>query len=835
MAELLDLLREALAGRYDLQRELGRGGMATVFLAEDVRHRRLVAIKVLHPELATALGAERFLREIEIAARLQHPHILPLYDSGSAGDQLFFVMPFVEGESLRDRLTREKQLSLEDTLRIAGEVASALSYAHSHGVVHRDIKPENIMLSGGTAVVADFGIARAISAAGDNQLTQTGTVIGTPAYMSPEQATGSAEIDGRSDQYSLACVVYEMLVGEPPFTGPTPQAVIARHSLDNVSPPTIVRATIPDAVEDALLRALTKVPADRFATCALFAEALLRPSAVTGPHRRRATGAAPAVGLPRWLRRAALAAVPVVVLAAAWATRSLWLGSGRSAASGLDPRRIAVLYFQDRSPERTLSFLADGLTEALIHELSEVKALQVISRNGVAPFKNAAVSADSIARALKVGTIVDGTVEQAGDSLRLTVYMTNATNNDVIGSTTLKRSREDVVALQDDLAKEVSLFLRQRLGQEVQEIQARLGTRNARAWELVHRAEVVRNEVMTLLEAGDTAAAGRQLARADSMLAAAAALDQRWTTPIVKRGWLAYEQRLIVRLDKRAAAEWSGRGLEFATQALKITANDAEALRLRGTLRYFRWLLNLDPSPLTADQLLSAAEQDLRAGADTSNPNRASSLARLSHLLLRKSAPAEGKLAALQAYEADPYLTEAPDVLWRLFSSSLDLEDGTEAVRWCQEGRRRFPQRPFFTECQISAYALKDQKPDVARAWRLLEEYVALWPPNLRDYRRRRGELLVAMALTQAGLKDSARAVALRARADPAIDPSRDLVYIEAILRNLLGDREESLRLIGLYLATNPQDRVTLAKDQTWWWQGVRDDPRFRALVGSGG
>src|SRR5438445_10435103 len=230
--------------------------MAQVFLTEDLTHNRSVAIKGLQAEVTAKLGAERFLREIEIAARLQHPHILPLYDSGAAGTLLYYVMPYVEGESLRDRLNREKQLSFEDTVRITTEVAGALAYAHSHGVVHRDIKPENIMLSGGTAVVTDFGIARAVTAAETQPLTQTGTIIGTPAYMSPEQATGRAELDGRTDEYSLACVVYEMLVGEPPFTGPTAQAIIARHSLDVVSPPSIVRATIPEAAEDAILRAL---------------------------------------------------------------------------------------------------------------------------------------------------------------------------------------------------------------------------------------------------------------------------------------------------------------------------------------------------------------------------------------------------------------------------------------------------------------------------------------------------------------------------------------------------------------------------------------------------
>src|SRR2546425_11662574 len=265
--------------------------MATVFLAEDVKHHRPVAIKVLHQELAAALGADRFLREIVTPARLQHPHILPLYDSGRADGLLFYVMPYVEGESLRDRLLREKQLSLEDTVKITAEVASALAYAHSHGVVHRDIKPENIMLSGGSAVVADFGIARAISAAGEAQhLTQTGTVIGTPVYMSPEQATGNPEIDGRSDQYSLACVLYEMLVGAPPFSGPSAQAIMARHSLDIVSPPSIVRTTIPDAVEDAILRALAKTPADRFPTVIMFAEALARPSRATGVGRRLSQG-----------------------------------------------------------------------------------------------------------------------------------------------------------------------------------------------------------------------------------------------------------------------------------------------------------------------------------------------------------------------------------------------------------------------------------------------------------------------------------------------------------------------------------------------------------------
>src|SRR5882724_11867789 len=269
--------------------------MATVYLANDPRHHRQVAIKVLRPDLAAALGPERFLREIETAARLQHPHILPLHDSGDADGFLYYVMPYVEGESLRQRLVREKQLPLEDALQITGEVVSALGYAHDHDVVHRDIKPENILLSGGEAVVADFGIARAITQAAGTRLTETGIPVGTPAYMSPEQASAGGPIDGRSDIYSLGCVLYEMLVGEPPYTGPSAQVVIAKRFTDPVPSVRRLRETIPPAVDAAITRALAKSPADRFRTPAEFARALDGPA---GAHWSRAGSyAAIAAGL----------------------------------------------------------------------------------------------------------------------------------------------------------------------------------------------------------------------------------------------------------------------------------------------------------------------------------------------------------------------------------------------------------------------------------------------------------------------------------------------------------------------------------------------------------
>src|SRR3954466_7911862 len=264
----------ALSTRYRLEQEIGAGGMATVYLAQDLKHDRQVAIKVLRPELAAVIGAERFLAEIKLTANLQHPHILPLFDSGEADSYLFYVMPFIDGESLRDRLNREKQLPVADAVRIATEVAGALDYAHPHGVVHRDIKPENILLHDDQALVADFGIALAASKAGGSRMTETGMSLGTPFYMSPEQAMGEREITARSDVYALGAVLYEMLTGDPPFTGSTAQAIVARVVTESPRPLLSQRHTIPRNVEATVLTALEKLPADRFATAAEFAEAL---------------------------------------------------------------------------------------------------------------------------------------------------------------------------------------------------------------------------------------------------------------------------------------------------------------------------------------------------------------------------------------------------------------------------------------------------------------------------------------------------------------------------------------------------------------------------------
>jgi serine/threonine-protein kinase len=393
-------LASALADRYAIERELGSGGMATVYLAKDLKHRRQVAIKVLKPELAAALGAERFLREIEVTAGLTHPHILPLHDSGEADGFLYYVMPYVTGESLRARLERETQLSVDDALRITQQVASALEFAHHQGVVHRDIKPENILLHAGEAVVADFGIALAVSAAGGERLTETGLSLGTPEYMSPEQALGEGEPDARSDIYSLACVLYEMLVGEPPYTGPTGIAVLAKRLSDPVPRARRLRAAIPETVDAALLRALARERVERYGSMAEFAEALVAEAG---------------------------AEVEAV-------------------------KSIVVLPFANLSADPEQEYFCDGMTEEIISALTHVDDLKVIARTSSFAFKDRQEDVREIGKRLGVDHLLEGSVRKAGNRLRITAQLIKAADGRHLWSERYDRDMEDVFAVQDEIA-----------------------------------------------------------------------------------------------------------------------------------------------------------------------------------------------------------------------------------------------------------------------------------------------------------------------------------------------------------------------------------------------
>ncbi|HWA58372.1 MAG TPA: protein kinase [Gemmatimonadales bacterium] len=440
MSDIPGRLGAALAGRYSIERELGHGGMATVYLARDLKHGRDVALKVLRPELGAVMGAERFLSEIQTTAQLRHPHILPLFDSGDAAGSLYYVMPLVEGESLRDCLRREHQLPLERALAIAAEIGSALDYAHKRGVVHRDLKPENILLSEGGALLADFGIALPGGRDESTRLTETGLSVGTPQYMSPEQAAGERSLNGQSDLFSLGVVTYEMLAGEPPFTGPTAQAVIVKLMVEQ--PPALAtrRPGLPAGVDAALRWALAKEPADRPATAAAFVTALRAPAATP-------TAAGP-------------------------------------------PRSIAVLPFANMSADPDNEFFADGIAEEIINALTRLPGLRVAARISAFSFKGKNEDLRSIGEKLKVASVLEGSVRRAGNRLRITAQLVTVADGFHQWSERYDRELTDVFDIQDEITtaivERLKLTFNRQSGSLVQP-----GTENVDAYQLCHKGRAL--------------------------------------------------------------------------------------------------------------------------------------------------------------------------------------------------------------------------------------------------------------------------------------------------------------------------------------------------------
>ncbi len=678
--DVMTLLRDALAGRYRIERELGRGGMAVVFLAEDLKHRRRVAIKVLRPEVAKAIGSGRFLREIEIAAQLSHPHILPLFDSGEAGKPgsrderfLFFVMPYVEGESLRDLLTREKQLPIEDALRIAREVADALAYAHRAGVVHRDIKPENILLQAGHPVVSDFGIASALQAAAGEPLTDPGFAVGTPAYMSPEQSVGEA-VDSRSDVYSLACVLFEMLAGDPPFTGSTAQAIQARKVMDTVPRIRTVRELVPEGVERVIRTALARVPADRFSTVSEFSAALAH---------------------------GAVARAPV--------------------------RSVAVLPFLNLSAVPDNEYFADGITEDVIAQLSKIRSLKVISRTSVMMFKKREQSLREIGQLLSAATLLEGSVRRAGDRVRIVAQLIDAETDQHLWAETYDRKLDDIFAIQSDVALQIATALKAELSPDEQTRIHRGPTRDLQAYQLYLQGRhwFVRHTAEGLRQAVDYFR--RAIAKDPGFALAHADLAQAYTELALASGGGLFRPEEGFALARQSVAA-----------ALALDGALSEAHCMLGFLRYvrdfdwgaaeaeFRRALELSPNNADANDLYGRMLAAL-GRHDEALPfvTRAQELDPLSHrtdlaaALLRAGRYEEALPAAEHAVALDPGYGRGHATLGWVYVKLGRVEEGLAELR---QGAELTLDDAMFLAQLGEAYALTGREPEARDVLRRLEE-----------------------------------------------------------------------------------------------------------------
>ena len=538
-------LQQAVASRYSVERELGRGGMASVYLARDEKHGRPVAIKVLHPELARLIGSERFLREIRIAAGLAHPHILPLIDSGEADSLLYYVTPYAPDGSLRERLTRSGgKLPVTEALRVAREVGSALDYAHRQGFVHRDVKPENILFADGHAILADFGMARAQTAvAGGVSVTEAGMAVGTPEYMSPEQAAGQSEVRGASDQYSLACVVYEMLAGEPPLKGAGPRETMTKHVIERARPVRALRPEVPAPLDRALSRALSKTSGERFETVAACVAEM---QADTGGSRA---------------------------------------GGAHGGMTSAIARGIAVLPFVNASPDPSNEYLSDGITDELINALAQVEGLRVSARTSVFALKNKPQDVRVIGALLGSAWVLEGSVRRSGDRLRITAQLSSTEDGRLLWSERYDRTFEDVFAIEEEIARTIVTTLRASALVELPEPAPVRATGNIQAYGLYLQGRFAWNlrtnegvtEAIRCFEAAIREDAGYAAAYAGLADAYALQLDYR-NIPVAE-GFAratAYAQQALALDDRLAEAhaslawslfiygwEWKESGREF--------------------------------------------------------------------------------------------------------------------------------------------------------------------------------------------------------------------------------------------------------------------------------
>jgi serine/threonine-protein kinase len=822
------------ASRYAIEREIGRGATAVVYLAVDTSTGQRVALKVLRDVLQDTKTSAQFLREVETSKGLVHPRIVPMLDSGTADGRPFLVLAYMEEGTLRSRLQRDRQLPFADAIAIAVSIGEALAYAHDAGLIHRDVKPENILFAEGKAHLADFGIARALERVTGDITTSTGVVRGTAAYVSPEQAGGQVDYDGRADIYSLGCVLYEMIAGVPAFVGPNPQSVIAQRLS---FPPTQLsqyRDTVPPALEEIVERAMMVSPADRYQSVREMLLALENAGVHSSlPVRRRPQRVMP------W-RVTTAAAVGALAIAVA----AIALKPGTASVPGGvipegDARRMAVLYLDALTPDVLPEHIADGITEDLIDRLVGVSQLHVTSPNGVRPFRSGAASIDSIQSTLKVGTIVSGSVARSGNTLRVNVRLIDARTGRQLDNKTLDEQWTELFALQERLAEQVQFWLRQRLGDEIAIRASRAETNSVEAWAAVQLASgETRRAVQAASIRGDTSSS-RLFLRADSLNVHASELDPGWVLPVIKRGNLALlalavrspvppdagdslRYRALPVQDRRRL--WTRHALALAEQALALEPRDARALALRGQAELS--LSALEPE--RRDSLLASAEAHLRS-ALTQRPDLAVAWTALAELLSQRAQFADAAQAAQRAFDADAFF-ESRRVLAVALSASLTAELYDDASRWCRLGLADYPGDVRFTECTLRILgSTARSRAAVTEAWAEVARIEGQDTLHLLDatwgYRR----LLVAAILARLDEQDSARSImhTVRQEQPPVAAPASAVA--EAYVWMLLGNHEVAVQKLADYMRGSPGDSATVMRHP--WFKSLRGDPQLDSLL----
>ncbi len=507
------------------------------------------------------------------------------------------------------------------------------------------------------------------------------------------------------------------------------------------------------------------------------------------------------------------------------------LGVTAGGAGDLDPSRIAVLYFQDASSGHDLGYLADGLTETLIDELSAVPSLQVVSRNGSLPYRGSDLPRDSIARALQAGTVVSGMVEAAGDRIRINVGLCDGTTGAEFRRGTFEESAAEIFGMQTQLGGQVATFLREWLGEEVDLRRSGEETKSVAAWALYQRAERARKNAEDLSLTAEGEGALSEFLLADSLLQAAGELDPEWPGPSVLRGEVALTLAQIFAETSVEMEARLGQAMDHVTHALALDSRYAPALEKRGVLRYVRWRYGLEVDPQAAETLLEGAKEDLRR-ATRIDPSRAYAWNILSMILSEEPDPVGAKIAAQRAWEEDAYLRDATGLLWRLYATSYDLEQFGEAIQYCNEGQRRFPESSRFVECELWLMASPPLPPDVDRAWELYDELLQALPATGGEYTQLKGKILVGAVLARAEMPDSAHALWDGSEGDIEMDPTRDLLALQAVFRLQNGEEEKALDLVRTYMTLNPEHRSGWTWTSHWWWKGLRENQEFKDILG---